>query len=212
MSAVSSLQTGASPEIKPQIPSISVRQFSRQIGEDTDFLRGKPLLLEVDPSSPYEKTVKDFADEFSSSRVFIFTQRSSRIYKTLSSNPNFSFFASSTSTSYPKKSVDRPNEFIVPQNDLAIYLDLMSKTLESSEGSSVVFIFDSISDMIISSGFPPTYKFLKSALEMLGPEVTCLFLSMPSIHDSRVTATIRSMFSNHLVNANSSGVKLTKKL
>ncbi len=41
----------------------SLRLFSKQIGEDPSFLRGKSFLLEVDPTSPYEKGVGDFADE-----------------------------------------------------------------------------------------------------------------------------------------------------
>lgn len=187
------------------------RQFSRQIGVDTDFLRGKSLLFEVDPSSPYEKVVKDFADEFSSTSVHVFTQRSGRVYRTLSSNERCAFFAFSTSVSYPKKSPDRPNEYLVPHNDSAIYLDLMCKTLGSSENDHVVFVFDSISDMIVSAGFPATYKFLKSAIEILGPNVTCLFLAMPSVHDTKVNAIIRSMFSNHMTSDNSNGIRLTKK-
>jgi hypothetical protein len=207
LSANSSLPTEAPYEIKQP----SQRQFSKQIGEESEFLHGKSLLFEVDPSTSYEKAVKDFADELSSHSVYIFTHRSSRIYKTLSANPSFGFFSFSSSVSYPKKS-DRPNEFLVPQNDGAIWLDLMSKTQETSKGNPIVFIFDSVSDMIMSSGFQDTYKFLKSAMELLGPNVTSLFLAIPSIHDTKINSTIRSMFSNHMTNDKSNGVKLTKRI
>jgi hypothetical protein len=198
-------------ETPSEIKQPSLRQFSKQIGEESEFLHGKSLLFEVDPSSSYEKAVKDFADELSSHGVFVFTHRSSRVYKVLSTNPNFGFFSFSSSVSYPKKS-DRANEFLVPQNDAAIWLDLMSKTQDSSKGNPVVFIFDSVSDMIVSSGFQETYKFLKSMMELLGPNVTSLFLSMPSIHDTKINSVIRSMFSNHMTNDKSSGVKLTKRI
>ena len=163
----------------------------------------------MDPSSAYEKVVKDFADELSSNRMFIFTHRSSRVYKMLSANESFGFFSFSSSVSYPKKS-DRPNEFLIPENDAAIHLDLVSKTLDSYEEDQIGFIFDSISDMIVSSGFQGTYKFLKSMIELLEPNTTCLFLVMPSVHDPKITATIRGIFSNHVTNG-VSGVRLTKK-
>ena len=207
MTATPLLQAEGASEVKRDS---SLRQFSRQIGEEADSLRGKSLLFEVDPSTTYEKVLKDFAEEFSSSGLFIFTQRSSRVYRALSANTNFGFFALSNTVSYPKKS-DRPNEYLIPQNDSAIYLDLMTKTLESSGVNPVVFIFDSLSDMIISSGFLATYKFLKSAIELVGPNATCLYLAMPTVHDSKITSMIRSMFSNHIEMDYASRVRFAKK-
>jgi len=189
------------------------RQFSKQIGEDTSFLRGKSFLLEVDPSSRYEKAVGEFADELSKNgcSVFMFTHKSSPIYKLLSSDHSLRFFISTAAVSYPKQT-DQQNEVLVPQNDYAIYLDLISKTIDSSEGGCVVFILDSVSDMLVTSGFEATYKFLKSANEVLAAvNVTSLFLSTSGIHDTKVVATIRSLFPNHLVGGPDGSVKLTRK-
>jgi len=188
----------------------AIKQFSKQIGEDTGFLLKQPLLFEVDPASSYEKAVKDFVEEFSTGTVFVFAQRSGRVYKVLSECESVKFFALSTSVSYPKHS-DRANEHLVPQGDSSIYLELLSNTLESSEGNPVAFVFDSISDMIISSGFPTTYKFLKSALGLFGPNATCMFMFMPAVQDPKVTAAIRSLFSCHVSCDSSNSVKLAKK-
>jgi hypothetical protein len=189
------------------------RQFSKQIGEDTSFLREKSFLLEVDPSSPYEKAVGDFADELSNNgcSVFVFTHKSSPVYKHLSNDHKVRFFISTTTVSYPKKT-DQENEVLVPQNDSPIYLDMISKTVDSSGGECVVFIFDSVSDMLVTSGFETTYKFLKSANEVLGGvNVTSLFLATRGIHDTKVVTTIRSLFPNHLAGGSDGSVKLTRK-
>jgi hypothetical protein len=187
--------------------------FSRQISQDTTFLLGKSFLMEVDPSTPYEKAVDDFANELSKSGcgVFVFTHKSSPVYKLLSIDHSLRFFISSATVSYPKQT-DRQNEVIVPQSDSAIYLDLISKTVDSSHGSCVVFIFDSVSDMLVTSGFEATYKFLKSANEVLADgNSTCLFLTTLGIHDAKILATIRSLFPNHLISLPDGGVKLTRK-
>ncbi len=121
------------------------------------------------------------------------------------------FFISTTTVSYPKKT-DQQNEVLVPQNDSAIYLDLISKTIDSSGGNCVVFVFDSVSDMLVTSGFESTYKFLKSANEVLADvNVTSLFLVTRGIHDTKVIATIRSLFPNHLAGGPDGSVKLTRK-
>jgi hypothetical protein len=191
----------------------SVRSFSKQIGEDPSFLRGKSFLLEIDPSSPYEKAVADFAQELSSNGciVYVFTHRSSPVYKLLSNDRLLRFLISSSFVSYPKQT-DQQNEMLIPQNDFAIYLDLISKTIGSSRGGCVVFILDSVSDMLVSSGFEATYKFLKSSNEILaGVDVTSLFLATRGIHDAKIIATIRSLFSYHLVGGSGGSIKLTRK-
>jgi len=66
--------------------------------------------------------------------------------------------------------------------------------------------------MLVTSGFETTYKFLKSANEVLADvNVTSLFLATRGIHDSKVIATIRSLFPNHLSGVPDGSVKLTRK-
>ncbi|MDG6904503.1 MAG: hypothetical protein JRN20_01815 [Nitrososphaerota archaeon] len=187
--------------------------FSRQIKEDQNFLIGKSFLFEIDSSSPYEKSVSDFVEEVTSDgcSVLVFTHKSSPVYKILSSNHALRFFLSSSTVSYPKQTYQQ-NEILVPQNDFPILLDLMSRNVTNSSGSPIGFIIDSISDMLISSGFDGTYKFLKSSSEILGgANVTSLFLLTRGIHDTKILSTVRSLFSIHLVSGPDATVKLTRK-
>ncbi len=183
------------------------------IGEDPDFLKGRSFLIEVNSKASYERIVGSFADELSKGgyNVFIFTHKSSPVYKLLSGDPSLRFFISTSSVSYTKKT-DRENELLVPQSDFAIILDMISKTIESSSGNRVAFIFDSLSDIMMTSSFESTYKFLKSANEVLsGTNVSSLFLMTRGIHDSKIVATIRSIFPNHLVGESDDAVKLVRK-
>lgn len=182
------------------------------IGVDFSFLRGRSFLLEVDPSTAYEKSVSSFVDEFSKAGnpVFVCTHRSSPVYKLLSSANSLKFFLSTDTVSYIRQT-DRENEVLIPQNDFAILLEVISRSLASS-GASSVFIIDSISDMLVSSGFESTYKLLKNANEVLGdPNVTSLFIMTQGIHDQKMVAAIRSLFPTHLQSGADGIVKLLRK-
>jgi len=90
-------------------------------------------------------------------------------------------------------------------------LDLMNKTLGSTEGSGVGIIFDNVSDIILSSGFENCYKFLKQANQIISePRVTALFLMTQDAHDEKVVRIIKSLFSSHLTNE-IAGLKITRK-
>lgn len=199
---------------KPNVEAKAVsKQFTKRVGESLEFLRGKSFLLDVEPSVPYERVVREFCDEFSSNNhvVFVFTYANSTIHKILSGNSSLRFFIGTNSVSYPKQA-NKTNEVLIPQDDSAIYLDLFSKTIESSKGGGIVFVFDSISDMLVSSGFEPTYKFLKSANEVLAvTNVTSLFLMTEGIHDPKVVATVKSLFPNHMISSMDYEAKITRR-
>jgi hypothetical protein len=187
------------------------KSFSKMIGVDQSFVRGRSFLLEVDPSTAYERTVSGFVDELSKagSTVFVFTHKSSPVYKLLSSETTLRFFLSTDTVSYIRQT-DRENEVLIPQNDFAVFLEVLSRSLTS--GGNSVFVIDSISDMLVSSGFDSTYKVLKNANEMLAdPNVTSLFIMTQGIHDQKMVAAIRSLFLTHLVNGSDGSVKLLRK-
>jgi hypothetical protein len=190
-----------------------IKQFSATIGESSDFLRGRTFLLEVNPAASYERVVASFTEELTKSgcTLFIFTYRASPVYKLLAGDHALRFFVSTPEVSYLKKT-DRENEILVPQSEFAVTLDLVSKTIESSKGDCVAFVFDSLSDNLVSSSFESTYKFLKSVNEVLAvPNVSALFLMTRGIHDSKIVATMRSQFPNHLVSESEYNVKLVRK-
>lgn len=188
------------------------KPFSKMIGMDHSSLLGKSFLLEVDSSTAYESSVESFVDELSGigSATFVYTRKSSPIYRSLSSNNALKFFLSTDDVSYIRPT-DRENEVLVPQNDHAILLEVLSRSLASSGGNSV-FIIDSISDMLISSGFESTYKALKNANEMLAdPKVTSLFVMTQDSHDQKIVASVRSLFSTHLSSGSDGTLKMLRK-
>ncbi len=187
--------------------------FSKQLGVESSYLQGKSFLLEVNPSVSYEKTVRDFAQEFLSTKsfVFVFTSRGSPVYKSLSQVPDIKFYIVTTDVSYPRPT-DKLNEILAPQHDSAVLLDLLNKTIKSTAGTGLALIFDNISDMILSSGFENCYKFIRHANEIMGePRITSLFLITHGAHDEKVVNIIKSLFSNHLVNE-TSGLKITRQI
>ena len=101
------------------------------------------------------------------------------------------------------------NEVLVPQSDTAILLDVADKTLSSNKGK-VVFVFDSVSELLLMAGIEKTYKFLKQFLEVLSdPRVTGLFVFIKRAHDSKDENLLRGIFPSHYV-VDSEGARLVK--
>lgn len=174
--------------------------FSGRMKMPTTFLQGRNFLLEIDPATPYEETVKEFAIENASTKsiVFTFTTKGSPIYRALSQGADVRFYMMSSDVSYPKPT-GKPNEVLVPQNDVSVILHLISQTLGSTEGSGIAVIFDNVSDLILSSGFENTYKFLKQANQVLSePRITSIFLMTKNAHSEREVLLMKSLFANHL--------------
>ena len=187
-----------------------VHQFTKSLGIPEPSLFGKIFLFEVDPAFNYEKGVKDFVDELMSSGVvvFAFTWKGSPVYNALS-KLGVRFYVLSGHVSYPK-ATESEFEILVPQNDHAILLDLLQKTISANNEGKVGVIFDNISDMILSSNLESSYKFIKQANEIMGgSKLTALFLFTYRAHDEKTLNLIRSLFSTHLTQT-PSGPKMTR--
>ena len=170
------------------------------------------FLLEADPSTGFEKPVRDFAVEKVSNRVpvFVVTSKGDVVYQTLSKVEGVRFYLLSGSVSFPK-ATDQPYEMLVPNNDQAVLLDVVHKTVSSAE-QGVGMVYNSVSDMIISWGAEETYKFLKEVRDLLlGPGVAALFLITSGAHDEKTMNLMRSLFPNHL-GFDSKGLKVLKRL
>ncbi|MDG6994606.1 MAG: hypothetical protein JRN52_01675 [Nitrososphaerota archaeon] len=184
--------------------------FSKKLNIPETSLLGRIFLFEVDPSFNYEQGVKEFAIEMMSANaaVFAFTWKGSPIYNTLS-NMGIRFYILSTTVSYPRPT-ESNFEILVPQNDHAILLDLMQKTIESNAGGHIAIIYDNISDLILSTNIESSYKFIKQANEiMASAKLSALFLFTYGAHDEKAQNLIRSLFSNHL-SQSPIGLKLTR--
>jgi hypothetical protein len=170
------------------------------------------FLLETDPTSGFEQAVRDFAVEKISNRVpvFVLTSRGDIVYQTLSKLEGVRFYLLSGSVSFPK-ATDHPYEMLVPDNDQAVLLDVVHKTVTSSE-EGVGIVYNSISDMVMSWGAEGTYKFLKEVRELLlSPKVSALFLITSGAHEEKTMNLIRSLFPNHL-GFDAKGLKVLKRM
>lgn len=151
-------------------------RFSMQLGFEHAKLVGKKLLVEFDPSTPYERFVRDFALEsvMHNEEVIVLTKKGSSIRQALEG--------------------EKGVEFI----DLAPDV-MLSSILEKHSKESLSMIFDNLTDLALSANAQAAYKFARNAIEMLSPlRVTALFLLNPAAHDPKDTYSLRGLFSDQV--------------
>jgi hypothetical protein len=187
--------------------------FTERLGVEATFLQGRSMLLEADPSVPYEQVVADFARQSISNNhtVYVFTAKGSPIYNSLHKTAGVRFYILSAKVSYPKPEDNEPSQILIPANDQAVILDLIDKTITAATApAQVAIVFDSISDMVLSAGFEATYKFVKQMNETTGNGRTAaLFLMTLGAHDEKVVSFVRSLFPTQLVE-DPSGLRVTR--
>lgn len=197
------------PTAPAQTPSVTpVTTFSGRLGLTTNQVLGKEFLLEVNPSVRYEESIKDLALELGTKQylLFAFTSRGSPVYNSLSAVENVKFFTMTTRVSYPKPG-DLPTEMLVPANDQSVLLNVLDKAITSNPDLKFGLVFDSITDLILSSGLEKTYKFLKQTIEMTSSHaITAVFILTSGAHSERDESVVRSLFSSQL-SYDSSGLK-----
>jgi hypothetical protein len=172
--------------------------FSGRLGLKPEATLGRVFLLEVDPSSKFEEPIRDLVTELGSTQrvVFTFTAAGSPVYSTLVGTPNVRFFTMTRKVSYPKPG-ERPDEVLVPSADQSVLLNVLDKAITSNPDLKFGVVFDSVSDLILSSGLEVTYKFLKQANEMLSTHhVTAVFLMTAGAHSEREVNIVKSLYSN----------------
>lgn len=195
------------PNERKPLPNFSIR-----VGRRTGFLRGTISLFEANPAVAYEVTLKELAQELSSLKdsVFIITSRGSRVYQALSDMEQVRIFAM-TSTVHYVVPTDKPSEVLIPSHDAPLLLDIIDKAVNAATTTSVAFILDSLSDMILDIGFKETYQFVKQALEICAKRrVTFVAVIFQNAHEPSVQNAIRSLFSNHFVEDTEIGARVSK--
>jgi hypothetical protein len=206
-----SLLTGFFEPTRARQPGAATYPFSNRLGSRPGMIREAKALLEVDSSLAYEQVVVDFAVELSSNNlpVYAFTSKGSPVYNALSRVPGVRFYILSGKVSYPRPD-DQPFQVLVPNNDQAVLLDLLDKTIASNSATGVAIIFDSVSDIVLLTGVETAYKFLKQANESMGGnKVASVFLMTTGAHEDRVVNVIRGLFPNIML-YDASGLRLTR--
>lgn len=151
-------------------------RFSGALGISHAQLRGRKMLLEFDPSTPYERSIRDLALEARShgESLAVLTYGMSALHRALQGD----------------EGVD-----VIPVSPNTIF----SPIIDAHDGE-VVLIYDSLTDLAISAGFDVAYGFARNILERIAePRITALFLLNPEAHQQRETSSFRSLFSDQVV-------------
>jgi hypothetical protein len=168
--------------------------FSKSLGLIRLQVRNHCILLEFDPRSDYQKTVKDFVDEAlaNAEPVIIFTHTQSIIHSLFGEKRDLLFLLITPQVSTPIKKSE--TEFLLPEN-ASIWLDYLDRANKIGLDRQLNVVFDNLSNTILSIGFDRAYSFLRYVLDMLASmDATALFLVNPTAHDAKVVSSVRSMF------------------
>lgn len=174
-------------EIKKHIELVRLEKFSNALELDHERLRGRKILLEFDPATPFERTVRDFVMECQAHKevIVLLGNKASVIYQILQGEAGLEFIP------------------LIPQ-------PILTPILESNVGNNVNIICDNLTDLIFSMGFQATYKFVKHTLERLTTAVsTGIFLLNSNAHSSNEAYSIRSLFSDQITYGKD-GLKINK--
>ncbi len=162
-------------EVKRQLDKVRGKKFSRQLGIDHGKLMGKKILFEFDPSTSYDRLVRDFALECVThgEAVVVLTKRGSAISQAFEG--------------------EKAVELIQVTPDL-----MLSPILEKHSGQPLGLIYDSLTELVLSTSPQIAYKFASSTIERLSDlRVTAIFLLNSAAHDQKDTYSLKGLFSNH---------------
>lgn len=76
---------------------------------------------------------------------------------------------------------------------------MLSPTLERHSGQSLSLVYDSLTDLALSTNPQTSYKFASSAIQRLSdPKITAIFLVNPAAHDPKDTYSLKGLFSSQV--------------
>jgi len=161
-------------EIRLHLEETKPTRFSRNLGLNHSSLHGSKILLGFDPSTPYERFVRDFVVEAVANHeaVTVITSRGSVVEQCLRDE-----FGVETTLDI--------REFVTP---------ILRR--EGARNASIVF--DNLTDLALVSGFQATYVSTRNLLTVADSRTTMLFLFNPGAHPAPEGQLFRSLFNNQL--------------
>ncbi len=165
---------GLITEVREYLDHAMAEGFSKQLGIEHRKLQGKKLLLEFDPSAPYERLIRGFVLECvaHNETVTVLTRRGSTVRQALEG--------------------EKGVELVDVTPDL-----MLSPILEKHSGQPLGLIYDSLTELVLSTSPQIAYKFASSTIERLSDlRVTAIFLLNSAAHDLKDTYSLKRLFSN----------------
>jgi len=164
-------------EVGNHLDQVRAAKFHNQLGIEQGRLEGKKILLEFDPLTPYMRFIRDFALEclMRHENVAILTSPESPIQKTFEDEKNVKIINLTPDT-------------------------MLSSILAQYPKGHLNLVYDSLTDLILSTNPQAAYKFMRNSLKLLAdPRFTAIFLLNSSAHQEREVNSIRGLFSNQIV-------------
>jgi CheY-like chemotaxis protein len=183
-------------EVKHHITEARTSGFSRRLGIEIGKLRGRKMLLEIDPRSAYEKIVVDFAIEFGSNEeaVLVVTHQGSAVMHGVK---------------------DYKNVKLLVLDPRAVFS--FSPLLSNYPDGRVSLVFDSLTDAALMVGVGEAqqrwlYQFTQNSLRVLDDDrITALFLLNAEAHDPKGVASVRGLF-NHQITYTAEGAAVMRQV
>jgi CheY-like chemotaxis protein len=161
-------------EVKKHLDQGRAEKFSGQLGIEHGQLRGKKLLFEFDPSTPYERLVRDYVLEcaYHGEVAVVLTKEGGAVRQAVEG----------------EKGVEAVD--ITPNL-------MLSPILDEHRDMPLSLVYDSLTDLALSTDMKTAYGFARNSIELLSkPTATAIFLLNPSAHDPKDTSSLRGLFSN----------------
>ncbi len=162
-------------EVEQHLEKARGEKFSGQLGIDHGKLMGKKILLEFDPSTTYDRLVRDFALECvaHNEAVVVLTKKGTAIGQALEGEKQVELFE------------------MTP--------DLMLSPLLGKHQGSLSLVYDNLSDLALSTNIQTAYKYAQNAVGLLSnSRITALFLFNPAAHDQKDIYSLKGVFSSQV--------------
>jgi CheY-like chemotaxis protein len=163
-------------EVRRCIEASRSRRFSSALGLTHEQVRQKKILLEYNPATPYESCVRDFTLEATAhgEAMLVISPTGSPICQALGG----------------EKGVE-----LVPLTETTLITPLLSPYADRN----LALIYDSLTDIVLSTGSRQAYNFTRKMLENLAePRFTALFLLNPEAHQQNEVNIFRNLFSEQI--------------
>ena len=184
-------------EVKRRLDQSRSEKFSKELGIEHSTLQGKKILFEFDPSTPYERLIRDFALECIShgEATIVLTKKGSAVRQALESEKGVELIDLTLERAQAESNIIQ----WIMASTTSPHAITVSSILEQHQSKPLGLVFDSLTNIALTTDPQKAYRFTQNAIELLvEPRITAIFLLNPSAHEARDVSSLRGLFSSQL--------------